>query len=79
MINIAEALASKQPKIWAAPISNCQICHSSLSFFKYFIDGRTNQGVWAIMCPRCHSMVGRGLGVGRGQKYSTETREKVAG
>lgn len=36
---------------------------------KVFIDGATKGGPWANMCPRCHSLMGRGLGTGLGQKY----------
>jgi hypothetical protein len=33
------------------------------------IDGVTTYGSWALMTPECHSEYGRGLGIGRGQKY----------
>jgi hypothetical protein len=33
-------------------------------------DGATVYGPWANMCDPCHKRVGRGSGVGRGQKYA---------
>jgi hypothetical protein len=69
----------RQPKKWFGPITTCDICTESLLNYKYFIDGRTRRGPWALMCPPCWATVGTGLGTGRGQKYNTETRVKVAG
>jgi hypothetical protein len=34
-----------------------------------FIDGATYAGPWAIMTPDSHSIYGRGIGQGRGQRY----------
>jgi hypothetical protein len=33
------------------------------------IDGATTMGPWALMVPESHERHGRGLGLGRGQKY----------
>lgn len=46
----------------------CDICHHPIK--EAFIDGATKFGPWAIMCPKCHSQVGRGLGTGQGQQYN---------
>jgi hypothetical protein len=37
-----------------------------------FIDGSTRTGSWAIMSPMSHQMHGRGLGLGRGQRYKKQ-------
>lgn len=34
-----------------------------------FIDGKTANGSWAYMTELTHSMIGVGLGIGKGQKY----------
>jgi hypothetical protein len=37
-----------------------------------FIDGATKMGPWACMTPKSHAIHGRGLGVGKGQKYELQ-------
>ena len=55
-------------KIWyGLPPETCDICGRPI--VKEFVDGATCHGPWGIMCLFCHSLDGRGLGVGRGQKY----------
>lgn len=48
--------------------TNCDICGTAIT--DTFIDGRTRMGPWANMCPKCHSEIGCGLGVGNGQHYT---------
>lgn len=49
---------------WAGQIpTKCEICHDKLRHV--FVDGKTSQGCWAIMCLKCHTHSGTGLG----QKY----------
>lgn len=50
-----------------------QQCHST------YVDGKTKQGPWATMCPKCHLAWGVGIGTGKGQRYSAISREKIAG
>ncbi len=45
----------------------CDICASPIK--DTFIDGRTREGAWGILCPRCHKNHGVGLGLGKGQQY----------
>lgn len=59
------------------PPDKCDLCSRPIG--EFFIDGKTNQGPWAIMCEKCHDYYGYGLGVGRGQKYDRESLEKVEG
>ena len=68
----------KQKKFWygSAPVY-CEICGRKLT--TTFVDGATQYGPWAKMCPTCHLTVGRGLGLGRGQKYNVKTLEKLEG
>ncbi len=39
---------------------------------KEFIDGATTRGPGAIMTPARHTIYGRGLGTGRGQRYQLQ-------
>lgn len=61
--------------------ANCDICKTDLSTppILWFIDGRTKQGPWALMCSQCHYSYGVGLGTGRGQKYDSKTLVKLEG
>jgi len=63
--------------IWMGEAKCCDICKKP--FGRYFVDGRTMAGVAALMCEKCHSEVGMGLGIGHGQKYVTRTKKGVAG
>lgn len=70
-------LATK-PRTWTGPKpEKCELCQQPLT--GNFVDGATRAGFWAIMCDFCHFRSGRGLGIGRGQRYSLDTLEKVAG
>lgn len=57
--------------------THCDVCRKPLS--KYFVDGRTRVGRWAIMCSLCHTAHGVGLGTGNGQKYDLTTLIKTEG
>lgn len=56
-------------KWYGIPPKKCDICGCSLTGYKSFVDGRTKNGRWAIMCELCYVKHGVGLGVGKGQKY----------
>lgn len=45
----------------------CDVCAGMI--VEDFVDGRTRQGPWGILCPRCHRNQGVGLGTGKGQHY----------
>ena len=53
-------------KTWLGS-TKCDICGREIE--KTLIDGMTQMGPWAVMCPTCHKIHGVGLGDGRGQKY----------
>lgn len=53
----------------------CDICGQPIT--STFIDGRTAQGFWAIMCVACHRLIGVGVGEGKGQIYDVTTLEKL--
>jgi hypothetical protein len=36
------------------------------------VDGATRQGPWAMMTPKSHKVHGRGLGIGKGQRYKKQ-------
>ena len=68
----------KNKKHWLSEVpKGCEVCQKP--FGKYFIDGQYMRGPWALMCETCHGMHGSGLGMGKGQKYDTVTKELVAG
>ena len=46
---------------------------------KFFVDGKTQMGPWAIMCDAHFERYGVGLGTGLGQKYDAKTYEKIEG
>jgi hypothetical protein len=62
---------------WGKPPVHCQLCGSKLT--TAFIDGRTQFGPWAIMCPICHRTSGCGFGTGCGQKYILPSMRKTQG
>ena len=63
-------------KKWLSKIPNvCELCSKPIG--KYFIDGATMFGPWALMDEGCHSIWGKGLGLGRGQKYRTSDGVKI--
>ncbi len=53
----------------------CDACN--IAFGKFFIDGNTVSGRWGLFCESCHSEIGIGLGVGKGQKYDRKTLLRV--
>lgn len=57
----------------------CDLCSRELKDGKFFYDFRMQTGPWALGCEPCFKMYGVGLGLGRGQKYSMATLEKVEG
>ena len=59
--------------------AKCDVCKIQLHTVSHFIDGRTQNGNWALMCPFCHILVGVGIGPGKGQNYSSATRLKLEG
>ena len=67
----------KTKQYWTGEVTVCELCGKP--FGKYFIDGKTNMGCWGLMCTSCHDNIGCGLGVGKGQKYITKTKEGVDG
>jgi len=48
----------------------CDLCRVPIQ--NTFVDGKTNMGPWASMCPDCHDAHGVGLGTGMGQKYQKQ-------
>lgn len=51
-------------------MKQCNIC--KLKNLAIYIDGSTKMGVWADMCLDCHRIYGKGLGLGKGQKFLFE-------
>jgi hypothetical protein len=46
---------------------SCDLCRKPIG--KTFMDAKTSQGAWGILCPQCHKTHGVGLGLGLGQRY----------
>ena len=54
--------------VWlGSAIDKCDFCGERI--VGDFVDGKTKHGSWAIMCASCHSIIGVGLGTGKGQHY----------
>jgi len=65
-------------KRWmGTPPEKCDLCEKKLE--EVFVDGKTKQGPWGILCSKCHAKYGCGLGEGLGQKYNLKTKEKLEG
>lgn len=62
---------------WLGNQTRCEVCGRYLSTTEYFVDGKTKNGPWAIMCPDCYDEIGCGVGIGKGQIYNSKTREKI--
>lgn len=58
-------------KIWhGTPPTQCDLCQNKIAH--QFIDGKTQMGPWANMCPNCFTVHGIQLGEGFGQKYERD-------
>lgn len=64
-------------KKWRGTYTKCDICHKDPK--KWFVDGATVHGPWALMCEGCFPSMGVGIGQGMGQKYDAETMLKLEG
>ena len=53
--------------------------HCKLRFSDVFYDAKLPLGPWGLLCDKCFKALGCSLGLGRGQKYSTTTLEKLDG
>ena len=56
----------------------CDFDHSH-DMKPWFVDGKLQNGPWAVMCSDCYLKHGVGLGNGKGQRYDGTTLEKVDG
>jgi hypothetical protein len=68
---MADTTTGKTPRWHGTLPTTCDLCHKPLLVegFLEFVDGRTRQGPWALMCTECWRTHGVGLGCGRGQMY----------
>ena len=55
---------------------NCDMCKEEITSL-WYVDGKTVEGPWAFMCPKCFRKYGIGLGTGRGQAFFTKTGNKI--
>ena len=57
----------------------CEMCNNE--FKRFFADGKTQFGPWAMICLHCLDEIGTGLGRGKGQLYMKvgSKWKKVAG
>ena len=59
--------------------TECNFCHQDAKeVSRYFVDGKTVLGPWALMCRTCFYHNGTGHGIGKGQMYDSVTLEKIA-
>jgi hypothetical protein len=60
-----------KPRYWLGSTpTQCQVCTGD--YQGKMVDGALHTGQWALMCGQCHRNMGRGLGMGRGQKYTRQ-------
>jgi hypothetical protein len=63
-------------KVWSgSPPCFCDVCNDVIA--DEFVDGKTNMGPWAIMCPGCYKEHGVGCGTGKGQRYRQQGEDWV--
>lgn len=63
----------KTRKSWMGSDPKCDFCgKEGKDDLPVFVDGKTQMGPWAMMCPTHHRQHGLGLGTGRGQEYTRE-------
>ena len=79
MLEWEELMETKEKKWMGTWPAKCDLCNDQLAEEEEFIDGRTKEGPWALMCTMCHIIHGVGLGTGRGQKYDSKTLIKLEG
>ena len=61
-------MTTKRTVTWAGDVETCDVCNIKIT--EKFVDGKTQMGPWALMCPKCFRAHGRGLGLGLGQQYT---------
>jgi hypothetical protein len=60
--------------------AKCDLCGRELEKSSWFVDGRMAcSSSWALMCSACFHRIGVGLGIGKGQRYDSNTLEKIGG
>ena len=65
-------------KKWSGSVPKvCQLCNAPIG--GWFYDAKTTVGPWGILDEQCFQTHGIGLGKGKGQKYQTDTLEKIGG
>ena len=59
---------------WLSPVDSCDLCEVKLEDQRQMVDGEVigDGGRWALMCPKCYTLRGVGLGLGLGQLYRLE-------
>ncbi len=63
-------MKNKQEKRWLSSYDECDICHGPVKGkVPWFVDGKTTMGPWGLLCPKCFTRYGTGLGCGLGQRY----------
>lgn len=66
-----------QNQPWLSPVGSCPFCERDLIKLSHFIDGRTTNGPWTLMCKPCHTTHGTGFGDGNGQLYKFNTEDET--
>ena len=59
-----------KPKYYVGAPEHCDVC--TKPFGKMMYDAAMMNGRWANMCQTCFNRHARGLGVGKGQRYSKQ-------
>ncbi len=61
--------------VWQHDATHCDICEKNL--MRYFYDGKTQWGTWAVMCTECWFFYGLGVGIGAGDLYMRVTDDWI--
>lgn len=71
-------MSTTKKKFWqGSKQATCDHCKNRLTHV--FYDAKLPLGPWGIVCDNCFKYLNCSLGLGRGQKYSTTTLEKLDG
>ena len=68
--------------LWLGQTEKCDICKGDLHPYQdkhWYVDGKTIYGPWCWVRRLGVETAAGGLGLGKGQKYSADTNEKIEG
>lgn len=61
---------------WLSGLTCCDHCNASFEKLDTMYDAATVFGPWGNLCEGCFASIGKGLGIGNGQKYAKQADGK---